>query len=1117
MAVQLIVGSSGAGKSYQIYHKIIADALAHPDEDYLVIVPEQFTLQTQKELVRLHPGGGILNIDVQSFQRLAYRVFEEVGSDERTLLGETGKALVLEKVVQQSRDKLSYLASQMQKPGYLGEMKSLISELMQYDVDHQELSGMIRQAEGNSLLSRKMRDVRTLYDAFRQYLCERFLTAEEVLSLLCEKLCLSEKIRRSTVVFDGFTGFTPIQYQVLKELMPLCPDLYVTVTLGEEQPLFGQPDSSELFAMSREMAEEIRKLARETGTKMSDPWIVRNAEHSRFAKSPALHHLEQWLFRYGRHPYPETTDEISIFAAPDPRQEMEEVARQIAAWVREEGLRYGEIAVITGDLESYGTYASQAFARADIPCFIDRKHAVLMNPFVEYVRSALDVMLHNFSYESVFRHLRCGFSDLQSDEIDLLENYVIALGIRGASRWQETWVRLYRGMNPEDLPLVNDIRERASAGLLAFAEAFKKRGNTVADDTRALYDYLVQGEIQQKLKVQEHHFAQQGNGAMEKEYAQIYGIVMDLLDQLVEILGDEKIGQRAYIQLVEAGLAEASVGIIPPGADQVLVGDMQRTRLRDVKVLFFVGVNDGIIPQDTGSGGILSETDREFFREQGIKLAPTPREAMFQQRFYLYLHLTKPDRHLSLSYSHTDGKGQTRTAAYLIGMARALFPQTAVREAGSASLAMTEFERPLDGMWALREGLRTCARKDPGDDWKELYRWYRRQPKYRELAEKLVEAAFSVKPQDQISKGVARALYGEVSVHSATRLEQYCACAFAHFLRYGIGLNERVEYEFTPADLGTLLHEALELFSKRLREERLEWQNLSEEQMDALAEESMDSVAADYGNTILHSSVRNEYQILRCKKILKRTVWALGQQLKDGQFMPEGFEVSIGGGRIDRLDVCETDRQVLVKVIDYKTGGTSFDLLAVYHGLQMQLLVYLDGALQTESSKSPDREVIPAGIFYYHVKDPLIAVKAEKDVEDLGSRMRRELKLNGLVNDDPEIMQKMDATLESLPVSQNKSGEISDSRSSIASTGQLLALRDFVSDKTKQTVREITDGNVAISPYSLKNKTACDYCPYKAVCGFDPRIPGYQFRHLAQISDEEIWSRICGEGKEEWR
>ncbi len=1114
MAVQLIVGSSGAGKSYQIYHKIITDALAHPDHDFLVIVPEQFTLQTQKELVRLHPGGGILNIDVLSFQRLAYRVFEETGRDARQLLEETGKALVLEKVVQLSQNKLSYLGSQMHKPGYLGEMKSLISELMQYDVDHQELSRMLREAEGNALLSKKMQDVQVLYDAFCQYLSERFLTAEEVLTVLSERLCLSEKIRRSTIVLDGFTGFTPVQYQVLRELMQLCPDIYVTVTMGEGESLFGPYNPCALFAMSRQMAEEIRQMARETGTTMKDPWEVDPTAHSRFAHSPALHHLEQRLFRYGNHPYSDATEEIALFAAPDPRQEMREVARQIAALVRTEGLRYADIAVITGDLKSYGTYARQVFDEADIPCFIDQKHAVLMNPFVEYVRSALDVMQHNFSYESVFRHLRCGLSGLSSDEIDQLENYVIALGIRGAKRWQESWTRLYRGMDPAQLPVLNDIRVRATEGLLAFAQAFKRRGNTVADDTRALYAFLVQGEIQQKLKVQELAFSRQGNGAMEKEYAQIYGIVMNLLDQMVEILGDEKIGQRAYIQLVEAGLAEATVGVVPPGVDQVLVGDMQRTRLRDIKVLFFVGVNDGIIPQSTGSGGILSESDREFFLEQGIKLAPTPREAMYEQRFYLYLHLTKPDRHLFLSYSYTDGKGQKRSPAYLIGMIENLFPRLAVREAGSAHLAMTDFERPQDGMEALRDGLRACLRREPDDDWKELYRWYHGQPDYQELLGKLLGAAFCVKPEDRISKGVAKALYGEISRHSATRLEQYCACAFAHFLRYGMSLSERVEYEFTPADLGTLLHEALELFSERLRENGLEWRRLSDLQRDTFAEASMDSVAADYGNTILHSSVRNEYQILRCKKILKRTVWALQQQLQDGQFVPEGFEVSIGGGRIDRLDICQTDRQVLVKVIDYKTGGTSFDLLAVYHGLQMQLMVYLDGALQTEECKYPDREVIPAGVFYYHVKDPLIAVKAERDVEDLGHRMRKELKLNGLVNEDPEIMRKMDATLESLPVSQNKNGGLSGSRSSIASTQQLFTLRHFVSDKTKQAVDEIAAGNAAISPYTLKGKTACDYCPYKAVCGFDPRIPGYQYRRLRQYSDEEIWREIFGEGKE---
>lgn len=1116
MAVQFILGSSGAGKSWYIYHKVIEEAMAHPEREYLVIVPEQFTMQTQKELVRMHPGGGILNIDVLSFDRLAYRVFEEVGGDSRKLLEETGKTLVLEKVVQRTQGQLGYLASQMKKPGYIQEMKSLISELMQYDIQEDKIEEMMTDAQDKALLFEKLEDVKLLYREFRSYLQDKFLTAEEVLEVLCSRLGESEKIRNSTVVFDGFTGFTPIQYQVLEEMMELCPQIYITATLGEQEKPFGICKPFELFAMSKQMIQSVRELTVKTKTEFQEPLRICDTESSRFSQSPALLHLEQHLFRYGKNTYCEKTEEIQMFSAANPLREMTEVSRRIARLIREEGYRYGEIAVITGDLETYGNYAEQVFEHAKIPYFLDRKHSVLMNPFVEFIRSALDVMIQNFSYESVFRHLRCGLTDLSTEEVDLLEEYVVAMGIRGWSRWKEKWVRLYRGMDPESIQTINEIRERVMEGLSVFADEFKKRGNRVEDDARALYHYIAHGKIQEKLHMQELQFARQGDAAMEKEYAQIYGIVMNLLDKLVEILGDEKVTQREFVQLMEAGLSEASVAIIPPSTDQVLVGDMERTRLKDIKALFFVGVNDGIIPKNSGRGGILSESDREFFAGQGISLAPTPREAMYRQRFYLYLNLTKPSSRLFLSYALADAAGKAMGPAYLIGTIAQMFPAVSVENI-ETTVEIGQFERVQDSMDFLVEGMRRLPQGEPEESWKELFGWFAAQPEYENLMKQLVEAAFFQKPEDKISASVAKALYGGVSAHSATRLERFAACAFAHFLQYGLALSTRVEYEFTPMDMGNVMHNALETFSGKIRQEKLKWKELTKEQREQFVKESLNSVTDDYGNTILHSSARNEYMIRRAERILNRTVWALQNQLMNGEFEPEGFEVSIGGGRIDRLDVCETDKEVLVKVIDYKTGGTTFDLLAVYHGLQLQLMVYMDGALAVEKRNHPDKEVIPAGAFYYNIKDPMIQSKAAEDVETVTGELLKKLKMNGLASSDEAILNKLDQTLESLPVSRNKNGSLSK-RSQVADKKQFEELRHFVNQKIEHIRTEILEGEVGVQPYELGTKNGCTYCPYSGVCGFDPKIPGYEFRRLKQFSDEEIWREIARQtgGEKEW-
>ena len=608
MSLQFIIGNSGAGKSYAAYQNVICEASRNPANMYYVIVPEQFTMQTQKTLVEMHPQKGILNIDVLSFERLAYRIFEEVGGDTRKVLEETGKNMVLQKLVQMNRKNLVYLKNQMKKPGYLDEVKSLISEFMQYEVHEEEMDKMINDAEGKPLLQMKLKDVSVLYQAFREYLSDHFMTSEEVLEVLAKEIPFSQKLRGSTVILDGYTGFTPVQHTVIRELLAVCKKVSVTVTMDVREELLAKGKPHELFYMSHKMIRSLSEFTKD----MEEPVWIKSGSSSRFADSPALGFLEQNLFRYRRRSYDKEQKEVQIFQAGTPEREMQETARRIIRLVRDSQYRYGQIAVITGNLEEYGSIARHVFEEAGIPFFIDEKHSVLMNPFVEYVRAALEMVSQGFSYESVFRYLRCGMSDISRSETDRLENYVLALGIHGFRKWDEGWVRLSRDMDPESIMELNNIRERFVTEVRSLAEGFAGKKKTVAEYSRCLYEFIVQSRVQEKLAVQGLLFKQHGDRAMEKEYAQIYGIVMNLLDKMVSILGEEKVSAEEYRQLLETGMGQAKVALIPPGIDQVLVGDMERTRLKDIRALFFAGVNEGCIPQNTESGGILTEMDRDF-------------------------------------------------------------------------------------------------------------------------------------------------------------------------------------------------------------------------------------------------------------------------------------------------------------------------------------------------------------------------------------------------------------------------------------------------------------------------------------------------------------------------
>ena len=1106
MSLQFIIGNSGAGKSYIAYQNIIREAVDHPGKMYYVIVPEQFTMQTQKTLVEMHPQKGILNIDVLSFERLAYRIFEEVGGDTRKVLEETGKNMVLQKLVQVNQKKLIYLKNQMKKPGYLDEVKSLISEFMQYEIHEEEMDKMLADAEDKPLLQMKLRDVAILYQAFREYLSDHFMTAEEVLEVLAREIPFSQKLKGSVIVLDGYTGFTPIQHTVIRELLKVCERMSVTVTMDVREKLSGRGKPHELFYMSHRM---IRSLAEFTKD-MDDPIWVKPGADSRFAERPALAFLEQNLFRYHRKTYEVEQNEVQIFSAGNPQKELEETARRICRLVREKEYRYGQIAVITGNLEEYGSIARHVFDDAGIPFFVDEKHSVLMNPFVEYLRAALEMVVQGFSYESVFRYLRCGMSDISRHETDLLENYVIALGIRGFQKWKEKWVRIYRDMDPASVMEINQIREQFTEEVGDFAEGFSGRKKTIKEYSKCLYEFIVKSHVQEKLKQQELIFKNQGDRAMEKEYAQIYGIVMELLDKMVSILGEETVSPEEFRQLFETGMAQAKVALIPPGIDQVLIGDMERTRLKDVRTLFFVGVNEGCIPKNTESGGILTEMDRDFLDSQGIELAPGPKELMNMQRFYLYLNLTKPCESLCLSYSQSTGKGEAAGPAFLIRTIQMLFPNIRTERAEEPDNQLNLLETPNTSVDYLLENLTDEEKRNNNPLFAELYSWYLNSPKYRTMTERLRDAAFLCKPTDQISKSVAKALYGEVSPNGATRLERFSACAFAHFLKYGLEITERAEYEFRAMDMGNIIHQALEDFAAELNHRRLKWSDLADRERDEIADACLDKVAADYGNTILQSSARNHYMIERTRRILRRTVWALQEQLKNGQFQPEGFEVSIGGGRIDRLDVMKEDDKVYVKIIDYKTGNTSFDLVSIYYGLQMQLVVYMDAAIQAEKKKHEGCEVRPAGIFYYNVKDPMLQKELEDDLDELNPEIFKKLKMNGLVMKDDHVIECLDKTTVSLPLSYTTKGTLRKG-ASVADETQFALLDEYVKKKITDIRESIMDGNAEVAPYEMGNRNACTYCPYQGTCGFDRKIPGYEFRRLKQFADEEIWKAFAEE------
>lgn len=1138
MSLRFYFGPSGSGKSHRIYEEIMQRAAQEPGRNFLIIVPDQFTMQTQKDLVMRSDRGGILNIDVLSFGRLSHRILEEVGTKEMPVLDDTGKSLVLQKIAADLKEQLPAMGSLLHKQGYIHEVKSAISEFMQYGISTQDMDKLIASAEKRGALAMKLRDLKTLYRGFQDYIRDHFITTEETLDVLRRSLVKSKILPDSVVVFDGFTGFTPIQNRLIQELMRVCEETIVAVTIGEEEDPYQMDGEQKLFHLSKKTVADLVKLAAEAEVTRGEDVFVKGGPN-RFTEAPALCYLEQNLFRYQYEPYTEKQCEIRMFEALSPREEVHQTALYIRKLIREEGLTYRDIAVVIGDLEGYASYVEAEFGQLEIPCFLDRTRGIVLNPMIEYIKSVLQLYIRDFSYDTVFHFLRSGMADISREEIDELENYVIRTGARGYRTYSRLFTRkteeMQQGSGQEDTERAEETMERLNRIRQQFADTVEilhmapraKAGEYVDH----LYDFLEQNQVQQKLLNYQQRFEQEGDLAKAREYAQIYRLVMDLLDQIYELLGEEEISLQEFADILEAGFGEITVGTIPQNVDRIVVGDMERTRLKQVKVLFFLGVNDGNIPKNASKGGIISDMDREFLIESGTEMAPSPRQQMYIQRLYLYLNMTKPSERLYLSYAKVNSDGKGIRPSYLIDTVRKLFPQLAVEYPQNRS-RLEQIEGRQEGARYLAEELREYAdgtlREEERQDFYLMYRAYEADPEGRD---RLTAAAFRRYKESGLSRIVARALYGRQLENSVSRLETYAACACRHFLQYGLSLQEREEFGFELSDMGNVYHAVLENFAGKLAESGRTWWDFDENFATQAIKEAVEGYAATYGETVLYSSARNEYAITRMSRILTRTVLTLQQHLKQGSFQPDDYELSFRfaedldsihvdlseeekmhlQGRIDRIDVSEDAEHVYVKVIDYKSGNKKFDLAALYYGLQLQLVVYMNAAMELESRKHPDKEIVPAALLYYHIDDPTIETPVELTQEQINEEILTKLRMNGVVNSDPAVVERLDRFLQDkskvIPVEKKKDGSFS-ARSGILSREELQVVSAYVDTKIRQIGREILDGKIAANPYEKGNEEACTYCAYKKVCGFDGSIPGYEKRQLEDLDKQTLMQRM---------
>lgn len=1173
-------GASGAGKSTRIYEEIINRSMDDPGTDYLIIVPDQFTMQTQKDVVKMHPSHAIMNIDVLSFGRLSHRVFEETGHGSFSVLDDVGKTLVLRLVADMLGDRLPVLGGNMHRPGYIDEVKSTISEFMMYGIGDEELALLEEKSVRKGALNSKLKDLRLLYSEFLKYIEGKYITTEETLDVLTRALPKSSLIRDSVIVFDGFTGFTPIQYRVIKELLALSKELIVSLTISpEEDPYASSFGEQELFMLTKKTVRDLERLEfdvqRENGSTITDFSVfrqlrrqemgsgaasgdifIKDKDVARHRGNQALSYLEKSLFRYKNAPFTGDNNSIFIYEATNLAEEVRQTMIGIKDLVRTGGYAYRDIALVCGSLEAYGEQIDRAAKRFDIPVYVDQNTSIMLNPFIEYITSALNIVISGYKYEDVFHYMRSGLTSFDMADTDLLENYVRSLGIRGEKAWEDKFLRrmpkrFKKYADPQkrsekdlqDLEKLEGMREAINSHLSGL---FKVKNATAKEIIEALKAVIDNNNSREKLEGYKQRFEAEGNLKKAREYDQIYNKVMALFDQIEGLIGDEKLEISEFKDIVTAGIGEISVGTIPQDVDRIIVGDIERTRLKEVKVLFFVGVNDGNIPSNVGGGGILSDIDRQFLIDLGteVEFAPTPRQQMYIQRLYLYMNLTKPTDKLFLSYAELSGDGKSQSPAYLIPKLMSMYEGLTVTRPEDDSLE-DQLASKKDGIYTLSSLLCDYAR---GQSSSENLRYISALSKAvsdetgKDLLERLTEEAFKHYESQPLSKAIAVALYGATLENSVSRLEQFASCAYAHFIRYGLRPMEREEYEFDASDLGNVFHKVLEKYTGQIIDNKIDWKTLSKEESYKMLNDALTECVDAYGDSILRSSARNQFMIDRIRRILLRTVDTLQYQMTKGSFEPAYVEMSFEeagsiddinialsedekhvitermklNGRIDRVDLYEDPEHVYVKVMDFKSSGHKFNVASLYYGLQLQLVMYMNVASAVQKKLSPGKEVVPAAILYYHVTDPVVDGKEGMITDDINKAVIDKLKMTGLVNENMDIVKLLDkdisGTSDIIPVMIKKDGEFG-ARSQTATREEYQAISSFVGRKIKEFGKNILDGDISVNPYVRDNSDSCTYCSYRSICGYDDRIKGYKKRNL-DLSPEEALSIIVSEAGE---
>ena len=1114
MSLKIVYGKSGTGKSTYIFNEI-ADKIKKEKRKIYIITPEQFSFTAEKKLLDSIDTPSVISAEVLTFNRMAYRVMKEVGNSRSKNLSSSGKSMIICSILSEQKNNLKFIGKSTENVELIGTQ---ITEFKKHGITVENLKNVMENTE-NKYLKAKINDMLNVYERYTEEISKEYIDENDSLSILAEKLDLVHDFDNADIYIDEFVGFTHQEYEILRKLLIKANEVIITVCTDDTN-LSESPDT-DIFYANKMTLDKVHYIAKQENVKIAKP-INLNTLY-RF-KAKELKHLEENIYAFPYKKYEVGVQDIELFLAKNQYSEVENVAKKIVKLVRDGGYRYNDISVITKDLEGYSNLCKAIFAKYDIPVFIDEKKDLSQNVLVKYMISSLNIFAKNWSVDSVLEYIKTGLvQDIDDEDIYIIENYALRWGIKGSRWYNGDWT--FYNESEEEQEKILHIREKIINPLLKFRKDLSNLKD-VASITKAMYQFLIENSININMENRIKELEEIGEIEKAKEYETSYKLIVEILDEIVLVLGDKKVSFEKYADLLKIGLANTGLGKIPGTQDQVIVGDVDRSRSHKVKAVFIIGLNDGMFPSINKNEGFFNDKDREILKTKGAELAKGTLEKLYDDNFNIYKAFSTSEEKLFLSYASSDLEGKSLRPSILVSRVKKIFPKLievsdVIERISDIVTEESTFEELLEKLSEFRDG------KEIDDIWFYLYNYYANSPEWKPKLENSLKALnYSIEPE-KINKDIIEKLYGDTLKTSVSRLEQYQTCPFSYYLKYGLNLSEREEFKIQAIDTGTFMHDVIDGFFDKLQEKNINVKEIEAEEIEEIVDDIIEEKLELKKNYIFTSVPKYKVLASRLRKVVKKSIIYMVDSLKYSDFRVMGHEMEFKNGKeypaielkledgkkveitgkIDRIDIAKTPEGNYIRIIDYKSSVKDINLNEVVAGLQLQLLTYLDAVCNIE-------DVMPAGVLYFNLIDPSVKAANKIDEEKLQEEIRKQFKMKGLILADINIIKKMDKTLEKgssniVPAYIDKDGNLAN-RFSTITRQQFENLQKYTNKIIKQISNAILEGDIKIKPYYKvkQGKTPCEYCKYKSICNFNTGICKKEYNYIGNENKDYILEKL---------